>query len=491
MGKQTMGTPGTALKYRTDNKSYRLQTGQTPVVRPPLYNEYGLDNFPNGTNAVVAVISYTGYDMDDAMILNKSAHERGFGYGTIYKTKKVELAEDSKSKGRSAAVSHMFGFPPEGLIKAQWRNTLDDDGFAAVGMKVKEGDIIAASHTVTKDPLTGDYVNKDGITHLHRYKDVEEAFVEEIKLIGNEVGSNEPCQSISIRFRIPRSPVIGDKFSSRHGQKGVCSQKWPATDMPFTESGMQPDVIINPHAFPSRMTIGMFVESLAGKSGALHGLAQDSTPFKFKDKEGETAVEYFGHQLKRAGYNYHGNEPMYSGITGEELAADIYVGVVYYQRLRHMVNDKFQVRTTGPVTPLTGQPIKGRAKGGGIRVGEMERDALLAHGTAFLLQDRLLNCSDYTKAWICKACGSFLSTQPSMGQYGRRRFGGEGGRVRCKRCSRQAITLDPKSECWEDRKGDRWFGGDEVTMVAVPGVLKYLDVELAAMGIRMKFKVDP
>ena len=255
---------------------------------------------------------------------------------------------------------------------------------------------------------------------------------------------------------------------------------------------MQPDVIINPHAFPSRMTIGMFVESLAGKSGALHGLAQDSTPYKFKDKEGETAVEYFGHQLKRAGYNYHGNEPMYSGITGEELAADIYVGVVYYQRLRHMVNDKFQVRTTGPVTPLTGQPIKGRAKGGGIRVGEMERDALLAHGTSFLLQDRLMNCSDYTKAWICKSCGSFLSTQPSVGSYaGGRRRAGESGRVRCRVCSKKAVGSEPRSECWEDRKGQKWWGGDECTMVAVPGVLRYLDVELAAMGIRMKFTVGP
>lgn len=492
MGKQTMGTPGTALKYRTDNKTYRLQSGQTPVVRPPLYNEYGLDNFPNGTNAVVAVISYTGYDMDDAMILNKSAHERGFGHGTIYKTKKIDLAEEYKERrGRSTAVTHMFGFAEGGLIKAQWRETLDDDGLAAVGIKVKEGDVIAASHTVSKDLETGEYVNKDGITHLHRYKETEEAFVEEIKLIGNESGSNEPCQAISIRLRIPRSPVIGDKFSSRHGQKGVCSQKWPAIDMPFTESGMQPDVIINPHAFPSRMTIGMFVESLAGKSGALHGLAQDSTPFRFKDKAGETAVEYFGHQLKSAGYNYHGNEPMYSGITGEELAADIYVGVVYYQRLRHMVNDKFQVRTTGPVTPLTGQPIKGRAKGGGIRVGEMERDALLAHGTAFLLQDRLMNCSDYTKAWICKACGSFLSTQPSAGQYGRRRMGREGGRVRCKRCSKKAEGVVARSECWEDGKGEKWVGGEDVTLVAVPGVLRYLDVELAAMGIRMKFGVEP
>ncbi|KAI7090962.1 DNA-directed RNA polymerase I subunit [Hortaea werneckii] len=492
MGKQTMGTPGTALKYRTDNKTYRLQTGQTPVVRPPLHNEYGLDNYPNGTNAVVAVISYTGYDMDDAMILNKSAHERGFGHGTIYKTKKIDLSEENKQgRGRSAAVTQVFGFAPNGLVKAQWRNTLDDDGLAAIGTKVREGDVIAASYTVNKDPMTGEYTNRDGVTHLHRYKEAEEAFVEEIKLIGNEAGTNEPCQALSIRFRIPRSPVIGDKFSSRHGQKGVCSQKWPAVNMPFSESGMQPDVIINPHAFPSRMTIGMFVESLAGKSGALHGLAQDSTPFKFKDKEGETAVEYFGHQLKRAGYNYHGNEPMYSGVTGEELHADIYVGVVYYQRLRHMVNDKFQVRTTGPVTPLTGQPIKGRAKGGGIRVGEMERDALLAHGTAFLLQDRLMNCSDYTKAWICKACGTFLSTQPGAGQHGRRRLAGEGGRVRCKRCSRKATAVDPKNECWEDRKGQKWYGGDDCTLVAVPGVLRFLDVELAAMNVGLRFKVEP
>jgi DNA-directed RNA polymerase I subunit RPA2 len=496
MGKQTMGTPGTALKYRTDNKTYRLQTGQTPIVRPPLYNEYGLDNFPNGTNAIVAVLSYTGYDMDDAMILNKSAHERGFGFGTIYKTKKIDLAEENKSsRGRSTAVTHMFGFAPGGLVQAKWRNTLDDDGLPIIGVKVKDGDILAAYHSVTFNPIADKdeaYTNNDGVTHIIKYEETEEAYIEEVKLIGNETGSSEPCQAVSIRLRMPRAAVIGDKFSSRHGQKGVCSQKWPAIDMPFTESGMQPDVIINPHAFPSRMTIGMFVESLAGKSGALHGLAQDSTPFKFRDKAGETAVEYFGEQLRRAGYNYHGNEPMYSGITGEELAADIYIGVVYYQRLRHMVNDKFQVRTTGPVTPLTGQPIKGRAKGGGIRVGEMERDSLLAHGTAFLLQDRLLNCSDYMKAWICKTCGSFLSTQPSVGSYsGSKRFGVEGGRFKCRRCSRKAKPTDPRIECWEDMKGEKWFGGDNVTAVAIPGVLRYLDVELAAMGVRMKFDVGP
>lgn len=486
MGKQTMGTPGTSLSYRTDNKTYRLQTGQTPIVRPPLHNEYGLDNFPQGTNAVVAVISYTGYDMDDAMILNKSAHERGFGYGTIYKTKICDLEEGRGSGRGRKSVQKLFGFSPIGTTKAAWREKLDDDGLPRVGTMLQSGDYIAAWHTVAYDQSTGELENLDGQTNFFKYKDDELAFVEEVRVIGSE-NAVDPLQKISIKLRIPRSPVIGDKFSSRHGQKGVASQKWPAIDMPFSESGIQPDVIINPHAFPSRMTIGMFVESLAGKAGALHGIAQDSTPFRFDEQN--TAIDFFGHQLKKAGYNYYGNEPMYSGITGEELAADIYIGVVYYQRLRHMVNDKYQVRTTGPINSLTGQPIKGRKKGGGIRVGEMERDALLAHGTAFLLQDRLFNCSDYTKATLCRGCGSFLSTTPTVNEFTRKKRGGA-LTVRCRRCARLADSTAPKSDVWSDGQGIRYQGGDDVTVVAVPGVLKYLDVELASMGVRLKYNVE-
>ncbi|KAH8172068.1 RNA polymerase rpb2, domain 6 domain-containing protein [Sarocladium implicatum] len=491
MGKQTMGTPGTAIRYRTDNKSYRLQTGQTPVVRAPLHNAYGFDNFPNGTNAVVAVISYTGYDMDDAMILNKSAHERGFGHGTIYKTKKISLKDDSRTRTAKNIVK-AFGFAPHSHITAQQQAMLDDDGLPHVGRLVQQGDVICAWHTVTPD-YNGNLVNLDGQTHYEKYKEEETAFVEEVRLIGQETG-NEPLQTISVKFRVPRSPIIGDKFSSRHGQKGVCSQKWPAVDLPFSETGIQPDIIINPHAFPSRMTIGMFIESLAGKSGALHGLAQDSTPFKFDEQN--TAADYFGHQLMKAGYNYHGNEPMYSGITGEELGADIYIGVVYYQRLRHMVNDKYQVRTTGPVVPTTGQPIKGRKRGGGIRVGEMERDALLAHGTAFLLQDRLLNCSDYSKSWICRRCGSFLSTQPTVSQFVAPSKRRAPQTVRCRNCARRLDDADGidltevQGEIWEDGHGVSWVGGDQTTRVVVPGALKYLDVELAAMGVKLKYKVS-
>lgn len=515
MSKQAMGTPGAALKYRTDNKLYELQTGQTPIVRPPLYNEYGFDNFPNGMNAVVAVISYTGYDMDDAMIINKSAHERGFGYGTIYKTKVHSLDDNKKDNAtRSRAkskrdVTKLFGFAPGGLIKAEWRSQLDEDGLPHVGVKVGEGSIVAAWHTVQYDPASDSYFNLDKQTHFVKYKDGEDGYVDGVRVLGAETGS-EPCQAVSVKYRVPRKPVIGDKFSSRHGQKGVCSQLWPAVDMPFSESGMQPDIIINPHAFPSRMTIGMFVESLAGKAGSLHGLAQDSTPFRFS--EDYAAGDFFGDQLREAGYNFHGNEPMYSGITGREFAADIYLGVVYYQRLRHMVNDKFQVRTTGPVNALTGQPVKGRAKGGGVRVGEMERDALLAHGAAFLLQDRLMNCSDAQRAWICRACGSFVSTQVAVSQmlaphktpaleavtkYASASAalpvsaaGGTAGIVRCRRCAREAVFEDPRAEVWEDGAGRRFVGGDDTTVVAVPGVLKYLDVELAAMGVKLTFHVN-
>lgn len=293
MAKQTMGTPSTALQHRTDNKLYRLQTGQTPVVRPHLHNTYAMDAFPNGTNAVVAVISYTGYDMEDAMILNKYAHERGFAYGTIYKSQIIDLQDmRGASKSNSAATLH-FGLghdirTEEGDRQHTCVQFLDRDGLPYVGTKLDSGDPIAA------------YVDDTtGRTRFVRYKGDEQGIVDQVRLLGmrtvlfnthsrtvltstkgSDTGDTE-LQKVHITLRVTRSPVIGDKFSSRHGQKGVCSQKWPAIDMPFTESGLQPDVIINPHAFPSRMTIGMLVESLAGKAGAMHGLAQDATPFEF------------------------------------------------------------------------------------------------------------------------------------------------------------------------------------------------------------------
>ncbi|EGV64922.1 DNA-directed RNA polymerase I subunit rpa2 [Yamadazyma tenuis] len=470
MGKQTMGTPGVGLVHRSDNKLYRLQSGQTPIVKANLYDDYGMDNFPNGTNAVVAVISYTGYDMDDAMIINKSADERGFGYGTVYKVEKVDLG---MSRRRGDPITQHIGFGDDDWPEI-WQNKLDADGLPQIGVKVEEG-----------DPIIAYFDDTLGKTKVKTYHSSEPAYIEEVKLLADD--TNSECQQLSIKYRITRQPLIGDKFSSRHGQKGVCSRKWPQTDMPFSETGIQPDVIINPHAFPSRMTIGMFVESLAGKAGALHGMAHDATPWKFS--ESDTPADYFGDQLLAAGYNYHGNEPMYSGVTGEELRADIYIGVVYYQRLRHMVNDKFQVRSTGPVNSLTMQPVKGRKRSGGIRVGEMERDALIGHGTAFLLQDRLLNCSDYTHTSLCKDCGSLLTTQASVPRIGSM------SSIRCRSCSKKLESFSNEfineSDIWEDGQGKKFVGGENTTTVAIPFVLKYLDSELAAMGIKLKYNVQP
>jgi DNA-directed RNA polymerase I subunit RPA2 len=267
MGKQSMGTPSTALTKRTDNKMYRLQTGQTPVVRPELHNHYGFDSFPNGMNAVVAVISYTGYDMEDAMILNKSAHERGFGYGTIYKADIFDLKDVAGASKTSRPTLH-FGLGRDVKTDSDHHKFMTRDGLPRLGMRVKSG-----------DPMCAYVDDVNGRTKVHKYKGDETAYIDEVRLLGIDTGDSE-LQKVHIKLRIPRAPVIGDKFSSRHGQKGVCSQKYPAIDMPFSESGMQPDVIINPHAFPSRMTIGMFVESLAGKAGALHGIAQDATPFR-------------------------------------------------------------------------------------------------------------------------------------------------------------------------------------------------------------------
>ncbi|KAM6916058.1 DNA-directed RNA polymerase I subunit RPA2 [Xenentodon cancila] len=443
MGKQTMGFPLHSFMDRSDNKLYRLQTPQSPLVRPYMYDHYDLDNYPSGTNAIVAVISYTGYDMEDAMIVNKSSWERGFAHGSIYKTELIDLAD--KVKGVNSVV---FGVKP-GDPKV--KDKLDADGLPHIGSTLQYG-----------DPFYS-YVNLNtGQTFVNYYRSQEACVVDNIKICSNDTGSGL-FKRVCVTVRVPRNPTIGDKFASRHGQKGILSRLWPAEDMPFTESGMAPDILFNPHGFPSRMTIGMLIESMAGKSGALHGLSHDATPFTFSEEN--SALEYFGEMLRAGGYNYYGTERLYSGLSGLELEADIFIGVVYYQRLRHMVSDKFQVRTTGARDKVTNQPVGGRNIQGGIRFGEMERDALLAHGSAFLLHDRLFNCSDRSVAQVCVDCGSLLSPllekpPPSWSAMRHRKT---------------VCTLCGKS--------------DSISSVSVPYVFRYFVAELAAMNIKVKLEV--
>ncbi|CAK4078843.1 unnamed protein product [Aphanomyces euteiches] len=450
MAKQTMGTPAHSIPFRADNKMYRIQTPQAPIVQNERLREYNLDEYPLGTNAVVAVISYTGFDMEDAMILNKSSYERGFGHASVYKQIQVDIAPKENSTTKSYFGNVKPGSNDDEVFSAK----LDRDGFPYVGQHVEYGDPIACHIDQTSGKET-----------FVKHKETEPAVIDQINLVGNNPSM---CTKASIKLRFVRNPIIGDKFSSRHGQKGVLSILWPQADMPFSESGMSPDIIINPHAFPSRMTIGMLVESMAAKAGALRGKYMDATPFQFSEEH--RAIDVFGKYLKKAGYNYMGSEPLYSGLTGTVMHADIYMGVVYYQRLRHMVSDKSQVRATGPTNSLTRQPVKGRKKRGGIRFGEMERDALLAHGTSFLLHDRLMNCSDKHIATVCTKCGSLLST------WTQRASVSDAGQ------SDLAIALH------KDRK--QWMcatcrTGEACEAVAMPYVFRYLANELAAMNIKM------
>ncbi|KAL5006288.1 hypothetical protein ScPMuIL_015094 [Solemya velum] len=444
MGKQTMGTPCQALAHRTDKKLYRLQTPQSPIIRPAVYDYYNVDEFPLGTNAIVAVISYTGYDMEDAMVLNKSSFERGFGHGSIYKSEFVDLSSISREgQGRVVLV---FGE----CRNSDKDNSLEIDGLPAIG-----------TYLQMNDPFYS-YINlQTGQETVERYRSEEAAYVDQIKILGNDMGTRE-FQKVCFILRIQRNPLIGDKFSSRHGQKGICSMMWPVVDLPFTESGMVPDIIFNPHGFPSRMTIGMMIESMAGKSGAIQGMGHDATPFTFSEED--PAIEYFGELLSKAGYNYYGTERMYSGIDGRELEADIFFGIVYYQRLRHMVSDKFQVRTTGPIDAVTHQPVKGRRRAGGVRFGEMERDALISHGAAFLLQDRLLNCSDKSVARVCTECGSILSPLLSSPP-----------------SSRAAVSVEMTRK-WTCLLCKRT---DTIKCITVPYVFCYLMAELVAMNIKL------
>ncbi|CDJ66822.1 DNA-directed RNA polymerase I subunit RPA2, putative [Eimeria necatrix] len=451
MLKQTMGTPFHSIPYRHDNKAYRLITPQKPLLRTRDYRHIDFDDYPTGVNAVVAVMCYTGFDMEDAMILNKSSVERGLFHGCVYKTKIIDAAPS----GSRAQDAEEYQFTNTSKLGRKCIPSLDADGFPTIGAKITQGKTLCRVQRHTHSTA----VQAPALQTT--YKDDEPAYVDGITLTSAPAPAEERflktglkgCRA-SLRLRSVRKPIIGDKFASRHGQKGILSMLWPHEDMPFSESGIVPDILFNPHGFPSRMTIGMLIESMAGKAAAVHGAFQDATAFReFKKQEktgarwidqeghhgyvlrggryrtpeeeveaqeqGDTPVDYFGKALLASGYQYYGKEELYSGVYGMPLTCHIFTGLIYYQRLRHMVTDKAQVRATGPIDSLTHQPVKGRKRHGGVRFGEMERDALIAHGATALLQDRLLHCSDAHRAFCCPCCGSILSPFQSPDMKGR------------------------------------------------------------------------
>ena len=469
MAKQTMGTPYFNYPHRIDNKTYRILFPQLPLVHSPDYLFNKFDTNPSGTNAVVAVLSYTGYDMEDAMILNKSSYERGLGHGSVYKSVTKILNETGKLGQSPSSTFRMLNFAEdEMIIKSSKLKSLPDylgsDGLPYIGTQMSLGMVYLCFVDTVKNELV-----------VHFYKDNEACIIDQIRIYNKNINSNEVAINFLLRFK--RNPIIGDKFSSRHGQKGVMSFLWPQVNMPFTETGMVPDIIINPHAFPSRMTIGMLIESLAGKSGSMQGKFKSFIPFE--KAPNDDIISLLGEELVKEGFNYNGTEILYSGVSGQQLKADIYIGVVYYQRLRHMVNDKAQARSTGPIDILTRQPVKGRKNNGGIRFGEMERDGLLAHGISYCLNDRLFKSSDYSEGYICE-CGSLITTHRKL-----------------KKDNADALLVElyNSDQNYGTRKEEIYCETCKNTnhktyKVSIPYVLRYLTNELAGMNIKLKFKVN-
>lgn len=410
MGKQAMGFIACNQFARTDTLLYLLAYPQKQLCKTRTIDLMQFDKMPAGHNASVAIMSYSGYDIEDATVLNRASLDRG--YGRSYYLKRVAVNLQSYING-----THDRTFPPPRNVNASQQSSrgkannnnqnsvprlyaaLDEDGIASVGEQLQDGMVYVNKWTPvnTRDPV-GDPKRLDPSFFRPTratYNGQNPVYVDRVVM----TSSDEDPATIKVVMRQYRRPELGDKFSSRHGQKGVIGLIVGQEDMPFSETGWCPDVVMNPHGFPSRMTVGKMLELVAGKAALLDGKLKYGSIFSGDKYEGLAQI------LKSHGYHYSGKEFLMSGLTGEAIPTYVFVGPIFYQRLKHMVQDKIHARGKGPRQLLTRQPTEGRSKEGGLRLGEMERDCLVAYGTGALLTERLLLSSDLFVASVCGSCG--------------------------------------------------------------------------------------
>ena len=400
MGKQAMGMYVTNYDSRMDKTAYVLSYPARPLVDTRLMSMVHLDKIPAGSPVIVAIMTHSGYNQEDSLLFNQGSIDRGLFQATIYHTEKDE---DKKINGDEEIRCKPDPAKTKGMKYGNY-NKITNAGVIPENTLLENNDVIISKVVPIKE-------NRNDHTKIIKYEDLSRTYRtnEESYVDKNYIDRNGDGYSFcKVRVRTVRRPVIGDKFSSRHGQKGTIGNIIPESDMPFTAAGVKPDIIINPHAIPSRMTIGQLKETLLGKVLVELGLFGDGTSF------GDLSMDLIRKELVKVGYESNGNELMYNGLTGQQIESSIFIGPVFYQRLKHMVNDKQHSRSIGPMVNLTRQPAEGRSRDGGLRFGEMERDCMCSHGASRFTRGRLYDASDKYKVHVCNGCGLIAAYNNDM-----------------------------------------------------------------------------
>ena len=403
MGKQAMGVYTTNFDKRMDKTAFVLTYSHRPLVDTRVMDYIKLHKIPNGTPVIVAIMTHSGYNQEDSILFNQGSIDRGLFQATIYHTEKDE---DKKLHGDSEMRCRPDPKKTKGMKFGNY-DKINSNGVIPEDTIVNDKDIIISKIVPIKE-------NRNDHTKVIKYEDHSRIYRtdEEVYVDKNMLNKNGDGYNIcKVKLRALRPPRIGDKFSSRHGQKGTIGNVIPEKDMPYTQNGIKPDIIINPHAIPSRMTIAQLKETLMGKILVELGLFGDGTSFE------DFSVEFLRKELLKLNYESSGNELLYNGLTGEQLETSIFIGPCFYQRLKHMVIDKQHSRSIGPMVNLTRQPAEGRSRDGGLRFGEMERDCMVSHGASRFTKERIYDVSDKFVVHACNDCGKIAAYNAKKGIY--------------------------------------------------------------------------